>query len=271
MNEGVAVFAKSLIGLYRWEVLRACPNCEAGRFAPHSTHRFGPLAIRLQSCARCGLVAQSPRLTERSLSKYYETDYRWHQGGDGPAHAETQYARGQRRGAYIMKFLDDRGVRFRGGLVVELGCSYGGVLEAFRQAGCRVAGCDVDARAVAYGASRGLPVSVGSVATWPAQGERADLVLLSHVLEHVTEPGQLVHWLREHLTPRGALYVEVPGLRNPRTQQRRYAQPAHLWYFTLETVTRVVEANGFRLMTGNEVVQGVFCQDAEAPVGASTT
>ncbi|MBI4342264.1 MAG: class I SAM-dependent methyltransferase [Candidatus Omnitrophica bacterium] len=271
MNEGLAVFAKSLIGLYRWEPLRSCPNCEADRFAPHSTHRFGPLAIRLRSCGSCGLVAQSPRLTEPSLRRFYASDYHAHQGGRGAAHAAGQFERGMRRGAYIVRWLDEQGIRFRGGLVFELGCSYGGVLEAFRREGCRVQGCDVSAEAVAYGAARGLDLAAGSLEALPRAEQPADLILLSHVLEHVADPQRLLQRMRAALAPRGVLYVEVPGMRNPRTQQRRYAQPAHLWYFTLETARRVVEANGFRFMSGNEVVQGVFCPDAEAPVGASTT
>ncbi|MDH4027996.1 MAG: hypothetical protein OEU95_04100, partial [Nitrospirota bacterium] len=65
--------------------------------------------------------------------------------------------------------------------------------------------------------------------------------------------------VRGMLNPAGALYVEVPGLKNPRVASRNNsAQPGHLLYFDLHTLTELIERSGFCMISGNETVQGVF-------------
>lgn len=257
--QGARVYVKSLLGMYRWEAVPSCPHCGGSQFKAHSTQRYGLLSIRLKTCGGCGLIMQSPRLAEASLKRFYETDYRRHQGAGSTLHAQGQFERGMRRGTYITAFLDTHQIPFRGLRVAELGCGYGGILEVFRQNGCSVKGWDWSREAVTFGRSKGLDLYRASIDPLPSMDGEVDLIILSHVLEHLNVPQRFLQELRQKMAPEGYLYTEVPGMDNPRVKQRRYAaQPAHLWYFTLPTMQQLMESCGFRLIDGNPIIQGVF-------------
>lgn len=261
MLQELPFHVKRLLGLYRWEEVARCPQCASGSLQSYGRYRSAGIGIRLRRCDGCGLVLQSPRLTAPSLARFYRTDYARHQGGARPTDRERQFERGIRRGRYVIEFLQAHGVNPGGQRVTEIGCSYGGVLEAFRRSGCAVSGFDLSSAAVAYARTRGLDVTVGSVEEWPAPPAAANVLLLSHLLEHVAEPKRVLERARQALAPGGVLYVEVPGLQNPRTGPARAVQVAHLLYFTLETVRQLVEACGFRYLGGTEAVQSVFSRE----------
>lgn len=222
---------------------------------PHTSHRWGGMLIYLVRCKSCGLMLQSPRLGSEGLSEYYRTIYRT---SDDAKHQEELFDRGQRRGAYIVDFLREHGIECRGRTVREVGCGYGGILERFRQEGCTVAGCDMDSKGATFGAKKNLDIRAGTVEVL-LDGTKADIVVLSHVLEHMGEPVCFLDDVKQLLKTDGVIYLEVPGIVNPRVIERGYsAQPGHLCYFSLDTLRKTCERAGYRFVTGNEVVQALI-------------
>lgn len=250
---------KKLTGFHHWEEVQICPLCSAQGFEPYLKYHSGILTLRLQSCRQCDLVVQSPCLTKKSLEKFYKAEYHSRlKKIIGTNHCENLFQRGLRRGAYICKFLDENGIEYKDSVVFEIGCAYGGILEQFQRHGCKVKGCDSSPVTVQYGISKGLDLIVGSVDEMLKLNHKAGLIILSHVLEHISEPNSFLKKIKELLNPNGILYVEVPGLKNPRVKNRQFIQPGHLLYFNLETVSEMVKKNGFNYVSGNEIVQSVF-------------
>lgn len=262
MIQSFLLYIKKLTGYYQWEDVHVCPLCNAQEFEPYSKYRYGLLTLRLQSCRQCNLVVLSPRLIEKSLEKLYQTENHSRlKKKINLYHCENLFQRGFRRGAYICKFLDENGIKYRDSVVFEVGCSYGGILEQFRGQGCHVKGCDLRPTAVQYGISKGLDIEVGSVNILENLNYKADLVILSHVLEHIAEPNSFLRRIRQILKPEGFLYVEVPGIENTKFKKKRYTQLTHLIYFNQDTIRKMVEKIGFCLLFGNEVVQSVFSRN----------
>lgn len=74
-----------------------------------------------------------------------------------------------------------------------------------------------------------------------------DVVCISHVLEHLTDPYEALDLFAAALKPGGLLLVDIPN--EVRMLQRGFQAKGHLSYFTKESFGRFVEAHGcFDLM-----------------------
>lgn len=108
--------------------------------------------------------------------------------------------------------------------VAEIGCGDGGLLSALyaRGVGERHTGFDISERAVELASARPEVASAERFdgATLPVPDAAFDLGVLSHVVEHVPEPGPL---LRESARVCRALVVEVP-LEDNRSASRPAAE-----------------------------------------------
>lgn len=253
--------ANGLMRVYG-EPVAFCPLCGSTDLLPHSTHRVNEFTISLATCAECGLVMQSPRLSAQGIDELYRSDYRTEMAHD---HRENLFKRGQRRGAYIKEFLDGSGVVVHGKRIAEVGCGLGGILQAFAEEGCDTVGCDVEESGPEFGRSRGLDTRRGQIDVLADVKQSRDIVILSHVLEHVTDPQAFLNQAADLLAPGGVLYIEVPGIENPRVAARAFgAQIGHLLYFNKHTVTAAIEKAGLIPGPSNDIVQILAARDRPA-------
>ncbi len=222
-----------------------------------ASDRFG-LPIRALLCEGCGLVRIDPYFDEASIAAFYQHDYRgiyteaW---ADPEDYFERQQWRGRRVREWLAEHVDGRPRR-----VLEVGCGAGGVLDAFREAGCEVAGCDYGAEMLEVGRRHGLElVEGGAEALLPFAP--ADLVILSHVVEHLRDPIAVLRQVTALLGERGRIYIEVPGVLTIRERDgdvHNYLQNAHVWNFCAATLDAVAARAGLRRVAGNEYVQAVY-------------
>ncbi|MBI2817780.1 MAG: class I SAM-dependent methyltransferase [Acidobacteria bacterium] len=130
--------------------------------------------------------------------------------------------------------------------MLDVGCGRGTLLRLARQRG-----------AEAYGVERQAPVghSVPGVIykTLPDcnfPGNHFQLVVLWHVLEHLTQPTQWLHEIYRILKPGGWLSVAVPnygGAQANASGQHWFHLdlPRHLWHFREPTLERLLGSIGF--------------------------
>jgi SAM-dependent methyltransferase len=133
--------------------------------------------------------------------------------------------------------------------VWEIGAGAGGILEYMREKGNRVFGCDLDGRYLEYGRERyGLDLVEGTVDAM-ARKPPPDLVIYSHVLEHVPDPVRELATLKSFCRPGTLIYVSVPGLRyltwSYGGDLLRYVHIAHIHHFTKRTLLALMGMGGF--------------------------
>src|SRR5207245_5901211 len=112
-----------------------------------------------------------------------------------------------------------------------------------------IEGLEIDPMSAALAGARDLTVKS---AVWA----RYDLVTISHVLEHVRDPQSLIMTARQHLTPSGLLFAEVPHV--PRTVWNwkwiYQTELPHCWYFEPEGFVKLFARAGYR-------IEAVECED----------
>lgn len=137
-----------------------------------------------------------------------------------------------------------------GGKLLEVGCGSGQMLARMRDQGWEVRGVDFDPEAVNTASARGLDVRLGSLASQGFAANQFDVVVMSHVIEHVHDPLELLTQAHQVLKPGGTLVVLTP---NNQSLWHRWFQsnwmsldpPRHLHLFNRATMERLVGQAGF--------------------------
>ncbi len=144
-------------------------------------------------------------------------------------------------------YLDD----LRPGRLLDVGCGDGIFLARMRKCGWDVEGVDVDAKAIEHGKAKyGLRLHCGDLASVRLPDSSFDAVTLSHVVEHIPDPTELLKEVRRILKPGGRLVLTTPnngsqGLRRFQGYWFGLDAPRHLHVFSLDALSRLARTAGF--------------------------
>ncbi len=223
------------------ELVQNCPLCGGSRSNPFDQRDFKGQVVVNRVCISCGLVFQSPRMTEEEAAEFYEREYRLlYQGGEDPTTKDLAVQ--QARAASLLAFLKPHVQELSRHL--DIGCSTGLLLQEVGQAyGCQSAGVEPGDAYREYASRKGLTVYDSLDSLKEKDGVRFELISMAHVLEHLPDPAGYLSSLRETLLePEGWLLVEVPNL---------YAhdsfEMAHLTSFSAHTLAQTLRKAGFRV------------------------
>ena len=262
-------------GIYRFEKV-TCAICNGNEFESLSNKdRYG-LYMPVVICKECGLIQTNPRMTQAAYNAFYNVEYRKLYGGnEKPTEAFLikQYGQGRKIFDYVYPFLY-KSKPPEQWYVVEVGCGAGGILKYFHDQGCRIAGVDLGDEYIQYGICKyGLDLLTGTLRDLPVDIP-PDLIIYSHVIEHILNPAEELEMAHSRLADHGLLYIELPGVRNLSGSYRldflRMLQNAHVYHFTLDTLVKLLNKSRFRLVTGDEKIRSLFSK-TERPMTPSET
>ena len=235
----------------------ACAACGATRVAVVETgrdNRYGiPGDYSVVRCQECGLMRTSPRPSEAELLALYESHYT-------PEAADTPTSGlpvGLKRGVlyWIWNWWSGCGA-FRNlparGRVLDVGCLRGDMMLELRKRGREVVGLELNPKAAAIAAARGLQVRVATLLTTDLSDESFDTLILSQVLEHTADPLANLCAARRLLRAGGRLILTCPNAGSAlRTVFGRhwagYHLPFHLHHFDPRSLARLLRRAGFRV------------------------
>jgi SAM-dependent methyltransferase len=190
------------------------------------------------------------RLEVDQIQEFYERCYA--PSPDGAKWARWRALSAVTKAEHLVSLLQRAGIDDVD-TVVEIGCGDGSVLEELgrRGVGTSRVGMDISSSALEIAAGRPGVTGVERFdgACIPARDGAFDLVVATHVLEHVPEPEPLVRELTR--VARRALVIEVPLERNlsaHRPAARAASEAAgHLHRFGRLRVRRMVTRCGWRI------------------------
>jgi SAM-dependent methyltransferase len=224
------------------EDIRICILCGSDRSAPFDRRSFRGRDVTNCICRNCGLVYQSPRMTEAEAAAFYAGEYRLFQEGSAAPTARNVAVQ-EARAKSLVDF--SRPAIPAVSRHLDIGCSLGILLERFRQVyHGQAVGVEPGDAHRAQAAANGLTVYASLEELEQAGEAHFDFVSMSHVLEHLPDPvGYLIHLRESLLAPDGWLLLEVPNL---------YAhdsfEVAHLFAFSTHTLQEVLRRSGFTII-----------------------
>lgn len=226
-----------------------CPLC--GGTSASVIERCGE--VRTELCARCDVAYLTPVPSLPELGAHYDEGYY--------ADWITSQQRARRR-LWRQRLALVRARRL-GGDLLDIGCGDGSFVEAAQSNGFLCAGTELSDYAAERVRRRlRIPVMTGPVRSieWPAAS--FDVVTMWHVLEHLTDPRGDLAIVQRLLRPGGLLFVAVPNrlstLFNGVYRMFKGGPPPfytpderelHLFHFTPESLRRLLESRGFRLLS----------------------
>ncbi|ABK19024.1 class I SAM-dependent methyltransferase [Syntrophobacter fumaroxidans] len=247
-------FSCPICGADRWEPLakRRYKRSDAvGTNTPYLSTRLRILfelwlpgrcdvSLTVQGCRECGFVCYSPRPEVADT----EAKYRFLSGiekiGSGDIPADSTYE--LRRAGRLFRCVDRMYPITLGLKVLDYGGGDGRLLRYIADRGAQCFIVDYNDSPCPWVTRLGATVQDMS-----CNDARFDLVILSHVLEHVADPVSLLKSLGKMLAPEGMLYCEVPMELWRRLPQ--LDEPVtHLNFFTPGSLASTMRTAGYRVL-----------------------
>lgn len=261
--------------------LPCCPLCgmegkqmyaALGDWASGVRGRWGMLR-----CAVCEIAWLDPKPAEQDISKLYPSRYYTHGSlsnirFDSLRQRIRQYVLArmgytvEAAGGLLPWILSYTPARARAaaldvmnlsasetGALLDVGCGNGQFLLRMRSLGWTVSGIDPDPAAVANCQSQNLEVFCGAIRDLP-ESACYDAITLSHVIEHVSDPIELLRECGKRLRPEtGRLVVTTPNLDSLghwwfKQYWRGLEIPRHLNLFSPAAFSRCAERAGLNLI-----------------------
>jgi SAM-dependent methyltransferase len=203
----------------------------------------------IEDCTACGLVQLVPTPTDETLRALYEGDSYFDGDGAGYSQYEDQEAE------YLATFREDvrRISEFvPSGRMLEIGCGYGYFLQCALDAGYDAYGIDLSPTAVKWAAVRhpgrvfcGLLEEVPEI-----HGQQYDVIFGSHLIEHLTSPGDFLDQAAQLLRPGGLMVLVTPNIKSllSRVSGKRWVSfkiPEHVSYYDPKTITTLLTRHGY--------------------------
>jgi SAM-dependent methyltransferase len=136
------------------------------------------------------------------------------------------------------------------GRLLDIGFGDGAFLDIARAIGWEVTGIDPDSKVVSNALERGLNVYQGGLEVMAGESGVFDVITMSHVIEHVHKPIEVLEECYRLLKPGGQLWVETPNINSlggARFQRnwRGLETPRHLVLFNGQSLRQALQRAGF--------------------------
>tara|TARA_B100001758_G_scaffold247879_1_gene268046 strand:+ start:25610 stop:26491 length:882 start_codon:yes stop_codon:yes gene_type:complete len=245
-------------------LLDRCPICTEKNFIKKITcvdHSTSKETFTIVSCGTCGFTFTNPRPKDKSLAKYYNSkNYISH----------TNLSTGMFNWTYqiIRKFAIKSKISLlknvaKKGWHLDIGCGTGEFLNACRAAGFKTKGVEPSELARSQ-AIKNYNLTVSKNTNLQEfNNSQFDSISMWHVLEHVPNLNQTLIDINRVLSKEGKLIIAVPNIKS--WDAKHYKEywaawdvPIHLWHFSKETITKLLNKHGLKLVKEKAMVFDAF-------------
>ena len=149
--------------------------------------------------------------------------------------------------------------------ILDIGCATGSLLEYMKNRGWEVTGVEISASQAEYGKQkRKLDIRNLTLKENNFPFKNFNVVLASHLIEHLNDPAALVKEVRRILSPQGRFFVTTPNIAGFQARlfkgRWRSAIFDHLFLFSVKTLSRLLLESGFlieKVSTWGGLAQGI--------------
>jgi len=235
--------------------LAVCPGCSSENLTtlqPEREHKIFvtdaeemSVTTGVWGCDRCGLTFLNPRMGQKKLFEYYSQQSRIPRES---IHADSPFA-------VLMEMQIDEIERFKpicnGMRVLEIGCAEGFFLQSLEKRSngkLNLYGIELSKKYInqAKRLLNDVQIFERPLEETDFTMLEFDIIVLRHVLEHLSNPMDCLKKIRSIMAPQGILYIEVPDSRNTDPSISNFYHHEHLLYFTSEILNSYLRAAGFK-------------------------
>lgn len=217
-----------------------------------------PGSFEVRECTGCGLLFNSPRLADAQIERLYDANYYVFRERERDAVRRVALLASQTIGV-AQQFSDARDL-------LEVGCAKGYLMALLQARGWSVRGVEIAASAAEFARQRfGVDVFTGTLEAWVAAPSFAPrpMVLSTDVIEHVNDPPAFLRAMRCAVAPGGWLVLGTPNADSDHRHAHQASwlafNPFHIFLFTRETLSRLLQEAGF------DVVQAYTYTNGDPP------
>lgn len=206
--------------------------------------------LTFSECATCGIVFRTREQPNLLPAGFYEQSYFHGRKSGRDRRFEHRVRKAQ---SWISDCVDGKP---DAASLLDVGCSFGYVLEGARRLGLTAAGVDISEYAVERCRALGFDAKVGAVDAIPYPDASFDVVIMKHVLEHTPSPLKALSEAKRVMKPGGQLLIAVPDLDYWKgrwwRKRGRYFVPSelgaqHYVYFHADGLARALSSQGFEV------------------------
>lgn len=211
------------------------------------------ISYPLMECARCTHVAAHPVPSAVDIGNYYgskafwktqgvkvdESSKGWRQKLIENSSLWERFERGRRQFEFIRRSIPLKA----GSRVIDLGSGYSPLLYFFAEAGFRnLYALEPFEEICAFLNQQGVTTYPTLLEDFVMRGDLPtfDLMVISHTLEHLVDPAEVIAGLARHLAPNGVLYIDVPF----QDHLRPYKQGLHYQFFNETSMDFLAQQTG---------------------------
>ena len=205
-------------------------------------------SFNLYECQKCGLVFLYPLPSKEKLSRYYDDDYY-----QLPEKGIVGFLEENLKNAVFAKHFNHIENYVKKGTLLDVGCGNGYFLNFAKKKGWKTLGIEFSSYASKFAERYGLKVIKKPVENVKLSKEQFDAITFFNVLEHTSNPNNVLKKTRDWLKKKGILLIEVPDLDS--LQSSVFKQnwfhldvPRHLLHFRRISFKRLIESNGFKII-----------------------
>jgi len=227
-------------------MMEPCPVCGNIDLETHGAYRAKHStfsSLKRAHCRKCGMIFSRPMLHEPALNEYNATYFASAYGGRPRDRGSAAFHSGiaRLRLAHIESYLTLRNMAVSS--VLEIGPGSGFLAQHWiaKYPGTSYYGCETDAACHGMLREMGVHLAELSELTKHGRGGSFDLVLMSHVLEHVQNPTCFLMDATQKLRKGGVLFIEVPC----RDDEHKRLDEPHLLFFDKGPMQHLLQKVGF--------------------------
>lgn len=230
------------------ESISVCPICQGNSFTTFlgvKDYTVSESEFKIVACSRCGFSLTNPRPSAKTIHNYYKSEkYISHTGGSTSL-MDRLYRLARKytlswKAAMVRKYTAEK-------TLLDYGCGTGNFLAYMKSHNWNVTGVEPSADARAKANENAIVHErLSSV------NETFSTITLWHVLEHIHELDSTLHELKKKLSVSGTIFIAVPNYKSADAIHYEkfwaaYDVPRHLWHFNQQTMTQLLNNNGFRI------------------------
>lgn len=218
-------------------ICQICGSTDIGDYVKSTDAHF----VR---CTECGLIFNDWTFSQdRVTSEYY----------DRQEYFQHYLKRRKHKIGSSRRVLGLLGDLRPSGVLVDVGCGVGAMLEAAQQLGYQPLGIDVGEYPVQFCQQMGYDARLGSLTDTGLPDECADIVTAFAVIEHIPVTAHGLAELRRILKPSGILaftlpngaYIKAHLLRSSHRSYGSLAARIHMVYHNPRTIRMALQQSGF--------------------------